>query len=30
VIKDGALTFDTERKLESEHMGGKDIIYGAE
>ncbi|WP_222843487.1 3-keto-disaccharide hydrolase [Roseivirga misakiensis] len=30
VIKDGALTFDTEKKLESEHSGGKDIIYGAE
>lgn len=30
VIEDGALTFDTERKLESEREGGKDIIYAAE
>ncbi|PIQ49705.1 MAG: glycosyl hydrolase [Cytophagales bacterium CG12_big_fil_rev_8_21_14_0_65_40_12] len=30
VIVDGALTFDTEKKLESEMQGGKDIIYGAE
>jgi len=30
VIRDGALTFDTEKKLESEHSGGRDIIYGAE
>ncbi|MEM8893634.1 MAG: DUF1080 domain-containing protein [Bacteroidota bacterium] len=30
VIKDGALTFDTEKKLEAEFDGGKDIIYGAE
>ncbi len=30
VIKDGALTFDTEKKLEFEFEGGKDIIYGAE
>lgn len=30
VIKDGALTFDTESKLEAEKSGGKDIIYGAE
>lgn len=30
VIVDGALTFDTEKKLESERSGGKDIIYGAE
>lgn len=30
VIKDGALTFDTEKRLESERRGGKDIIYGAE
>lgn len=29
-IVDGALTFDTEKKLESEFTGGKDIIYGAE
>tara|TARA_R110001599_G_scaffold203055_1_gene400011 strand:- start:42169 stop:42888 length:720 start_codon:yes stop_codon:yes gene_type:complete len=30
VIEDGALTFDTEKKLESERQGGKDIIYAAE
>jgi len=30
VIEDGALTFDTERKLESEKEGGQDIIYAAE
>jgi len=30
VIEDGALTFDTERRLESEKKGGKDIIYAAE
>jgi len=30
VIKDGALTFDTEKKLESEKQGGKDIIYAKE
>ncbi len=30
IIKDGALTFSTEAKLESEHQGGKDIIYAAE
>ncbi|PTM09538.1 MAG: DUF1080 domain-containing protein [Bacteroidetes bacterium] len=30
VIKDGALTFDTEKKLESEREGGKNIIYGKE
>ena len=30
VIEDGALTFDTESKLEAEKSGGKDIIYGAE
>lgn len=29
-IKDGALTFSTESKLETEHQGGKDIIYAAE
>lgn len=29
-IVDGALTFDTEKKLESEKKGGKDIIYGVE
>ena len=30
IIEDGALTFDTEKKLESEHRGGRDIIYAAE
>jgi hypothetical protein len=30
VIKDGALTFDTEVKLESEKEGGKNIIYAKE
>jgi hypothetical protein len=30
VIKDGALTFDTEKKLEAEKQGGKDIIYAKE
>lgn len=30
VIKDGALTFDTEKKLESEREGGKNIIYAKE
>lgn len=30
VIEDGMLTFDTEKRLESEWQGGKDIIYGAE
>jgi len=30
VIKDGALTFDTEKKLEAEKQGGKDIIYANE
>ena len=29
-IQEGALTFDTEKKLESDFQGGKDIIYGAE
>ncbi|MBT8218939.1 MAG: DUF1080 domain-containing protein, partial [Bacteroidia bacterium] len=29
-IEDGALTFDTDLKLESEFEGGKDIIYSAE
>ena len=29
-IEDGALTFDTEMRLETEWQGGKDIIYGAE
>ena len=30
VIEDGVLTFDTEKKLESEREGGNDIIYAAE
>jgi hypothetical protein len=30
VIVDGCLTFDTEKKLEAERQGGKDIIYAAE
>ncbi|MCG8307278.1 MAG: DUF1080 domain-containing protein [Cytophagales bacterium] len=30
VIKDGALTFDTEYRLEADRKGGKDIIYGLE
>ena len=30
IIKDGALTFSNESKLESDHQGGKDIIYAAE
>jgi len=30
VIEDGALTFDTEKRLESDKKGGKDIIYAAE
>jgi len=30
MIKDGILTFDTEKKLEVEWTGGKDIIYAAE
>lgn len=30
VVKDGTLTFSTEKKLESELKGGKDIIYAAE
>ncbi|MCO4821506.1 MAG: DUF1080 domain-containing protein [Flavobacteriaceae bacterium] len=30
VIKDGALTFDTEKKLESEKEGGQNIIYAKE
>ncbi len=29
VIKEGALTFETEKKLETDHTGGKDIIYAA-
>ena len=28
VIKDGALTFDTEERLEVDRKGGNDIIYG--
>ncbi|MFK7776361.1 MAG: DUF1080 domain-containing protein, partial [Saprospiraceae bacterium] len=30
IIKDGALTFSTESKLETDHQGGKDIIYAAQ
>ncbi len=30
VIKNGALTFDTEARLESDKQGGKDIIYAKE
>lgn len=30
IIQDDMLTFDTEKRLESEWQGGKDIIYGAE
>jgi len=30
VIKDGTLTFDTEKKTEANKSGGKDIIYAAE
>lgn len=30
LIKDGALTFEAELKLEEEHEGGRDIIYAAE
>jgi len=30
VIRDSCLTFDTEKRLESEKQGGSDIIYGAE
>lgn len=30
IIKDGCLTFDTQLKLEADHTGGKDIIYGGE
>jgi len=30
VIKDGALTFDTEARLEADRKGGNDIIYGLE
>lgn len=30
VVKDGALTFDTEKRVEAEKKGGNDIIYGAE
>ena len=30
MIKDGYLTFDTEKRLEEERRGGGDIIYGAE
>ena len=30
VIEDGALTFDTEKRLEEDRKGGKDIIYASE
>lgn len=30
VIKDGVLTFDTEKRTEEERKGGKDIIYATE
>lgn len=30
VVKDSALTFDTERRMEADRKGGKDIIYGDE
>ena len=30
IIKDGALTFDTEKRLEADFKGGNDIIYAAE
>ncbi len=30
VVKDGTLTFDTEKRLESEKKGGNDIIYAAQ
>ncbi|SIS84913.1 protein of unknown function [Zobellia uliginosa] len=30
VIKDGALTFDTEKRTEANRKGGKDIIYAAQ
>ena len=30
VIEDGVLTFDTDKKLETDFAGGKDIIYAAE
>lgn len=30
VIKNGELTFDTEKKTDAEHEGGKDIIYAAQ
>lgn len=30
IIKDGCLTFDTEKRLEADKQGGKDIIYAAE
>ena len=29
-IQDGALTFDTEKRLEADKAGGKDIIYALE
>lgn len=30
VIKDGVLTFDIDRKVDTEYQGGKDLIYAAE
>ncbi len=30
VIQEGVLTFDTEKRLEADYKGGKDIIYGLE
>ena len=30
VVKDGTLTFDTEKRVEAEKKGGGDLIYGAE
>lgn len=30
IIKNGELSFDTEKKVESERKGGKDIVYGGE
>ncbi len=30
VVKDGALTFDTEKRTEANRKGGKDIIYAAQ
>lgn len=30
IIEDGMLTFNTDKKLETEHQGGSDIIYASE